>query len=63
MIAKKIKEYIKNKKRGESKRNPNRLRQGGEMKEAGPDEVERQILLNQGTKRGKVRTDRWICGI
>lgn len=45
------------------KRTPDRLRQVGEMEEAGPDEVERQILLNQSSKRGEARTERWVGGL
>jgi len=29
------------------------------MKGAGPDEVERQVLLNQGGERGGARMEKW----
>lgn len=33
------------------------------MKGAGPDEVERQVLLNQSSGRDRARIEKWAGGI
>lgn len=58
----KVKEHTKNKERGEPARSFIRLGWVGEMKGAGPDEVERQVLLNQDGERGGARMEKWAGG-
>lgn len=58
----KVKEHTKNKERGVPARSFIRLGWVGEMKEAGPDEVERQVLLNQDGERGGARMEKRAGG-
>ena len=58
----KVKEHTKSKERGEPTRSFIRLEWVGEMKGAGLDEVEMQVLLNQGGERGGARMEKWAGG-
>ena len=57
-----MKKNTKSKERGEPTRSFIRLEWVGEMKGAGLDEVEMQVLLNQGGERGGARMEKWAGG-